>query len=282
MKLLTLLLFVLPLCCFSQDDLLDELDAEVEENGYVKAAFKGIKIVNFESTKLLYKNDFYFVVSHRFGSIKYGLDDFFGLDQAVTRLQFMYGISDGITVGISRSSYQKNYGATIKYRLLRQKENGFPFTVVGYHLVAVNTEMSKDNLPEMEFKHRLSYTTQLLISRKFTDKLSLELMPTFLHENYVVVNEQDNSQFALGVGGRYKLSPRWSINADYGWHLNRAGSSPFKNPLSIGIDLETGGHIFQMHFTNAQPMFENGFLGQAAGDWGDGDIYFGFNLTRIF
>lgn len=279
---LTFYLLVLPLLCFGQDDLLKELEAEVEEDGYVRAAFKGIKIVNFESTKLLYKNDFHFVVSHRFSSIKYGFDDFFGLDDAVTRLQFLYGITDGITVGVSRSSYRKTYAASIKYRLLRQKKEGFPFTVVGYNLVTANTALSKDNLPEMEFKHRLSYTTQLLISRKFSDNLSLELMPTFLHENYVVVNEQDNSQFALGIGGRYKITPRWSINADYGWHLNRAGSSPFRNPLSIGVDLETGGHVFQMHFTNAQPMLENGFLGQATGDWGDGDIYFGFNLTRIF
>lgn len=277
-----LFLLAFPLLCSGQEDLLEELDGELKADNSVRAAFKGIKIVNFESTKLLYKKDFYFVVSHRFGSVKYGFDDFFGLDQAVTRLQFLYGITDGLTVGISRSSYQKTYGATVKYRLLQQRKDGFPFTVAGYHLIAANTAMSKDDLPKMEFKHRLSYTSQLLISRKFTENFSLQLMPTFLHENYVVVDTQDNSQFALGVGGRYKITPRWSINADYGWHLNRADASPFKNPLSIGVDLETGGHIFQMHFTNAQPMFENGFLGQATGDWGEGDIYFGFNLTRIF
>jgi hypothetical protein len=146
----------------------------------------------------------------------------------------------------------------------------------------INTALEKDNLPKLEFKHRLGYTAQILISRKVSTNLSLELAPTFFHDNYVAINDQDNSQYALGLGGRYKLGKRWSLNMDYGWHLNRASDSPFKNPFSIGVDLETGGHVFQMHFTNAQAMNTNGFLGQATGDWGDGDIYFGFNLTRIF
>lgn len=276
------LLLLIPLVCFSQDDLLDELEDGVMSDSYVDAAFKGLKVVNFESTKLVAKRDFYFVVSHRFGSIKNGLDDFFGLDQAVTRLHLIMGISDGFNISVSRSSYQKTYDISAKYRLVRQANDGFPFTVVGYNQMAVNTALDKDLLPGLEFKHRVAYTTQLLVSRKFNKSLSLQLMPTFFHENYVTYDPQDNSQFAVGIGGRYKLSSRWSLNMDYGWHLNRASGSPFKNPLSIGFDLETGGHVFQLHFTNAQPMFESGFLGQATGDWTEGDIYFGFNLSRVF
>ncbi len=276
------LLFLIPLCLFSQDDLLDELEDGTTTDDYADAAFKGLKIVNFESTKLVAKRDFYFVVSHRFGSIKNGIDDFFGLDQAVTRLHLILGVSDGFNISISRSSYQKTYDISAKYRLIRQKNNGFPFTIVGYNQMAVNTALDKDLLPLLEFKNRLSYTTQLLISRKFSQNFSLQLMPTFFHENYVSYDDQSNGQFAIGIGGRQKLSSRWSLNIDYGLHLNRASGSPFRNPLSIGFDLETGGHVFQLHFTNAQPMFESGFLGQAAGDWGDGDIYFGFNLSRVF
>ena len=166
--------------------------------------------------------------------------------------------------------------------MIGQKENGFPFTIVGYNSILINTALSEDNLPKLEFKHRLGYTAQLLISKKVNTNLSLELAPTFFHDNYVMVNEQDNSQYAIGLGGRYKLGKRWSLNMDYGWHLNRASDSPFKNPFSVGVDLETGGHVFQMHFTNSQAMNTNGFLGQASGDWSKGDIYFGFNLTRIF
>jgi hypothetical protein len=166
--------------------------------------------------------------------------------------------------------------------LVRQQDNGFPFTLVGYNSILINTALNEANLPKLEFKHRLGYTAQLLISRKVDTNFSFELAPTFFHDNYVSIDSQDNSQFALGLGGRYKLGKRWSLNADYGWHLNRASDSPFKNPLSIGVDLETGGHVFQMHFTNAQPMNTNGFLGQGTGDWTDGNIYFGFNLNRTF
>ncbi len=264
------------------DDLLSEIDTDSIGDQYATAAFKGLKIVNFESTKLVAKKELTFIVSHRFGSIENGFDSFFGLDDAVTRLNFVYGITDGINIGVSRSSFQKIYEASAKYRLVRQKENGFPFTIVAYNSILINTALEKENLPKLEFRDRLGYTAQLLISKKVSSKLSLEVAPTFFHDNFVAYDDQHNSQYAIGFGGRQKLGKRWSINLDYGWHLNRADGSPFKNPLSIGFDLETGGHVFQMHFSNAQAMNTNGFLGQATGDWSDGNIYFGFNLSRVF
>jgi hypothetical protein len=282
MKNIFILIFLCPFLSIAQDDLLDEIDTETSNNQFSTAAFKGLKVVNFESTKLVAKQEFTFIVSHRFGSIENGFDSFFGLDDAVTRLNFVYGVSDGFNIGVSRSSFQKIYEASVKYRLLRQQNNGFPFTIVGMNSILLNTALEKDNLPKLEFKHRLGYTAQLLISRKVNTNFSIELAPTFFHDNYVQQNNQDNSQFALGFGARHKLTKRWSLNADYGWHLNRAKNSPFKNPLSIGIDLETGGHVFQMHFSNAQAMNTNGFLGQATGDWSDGNIYFGFNVSRVF
>lgn len=291
MKNLLFLFVCIPMLIFSQDDLLDEIDSEPTGPQYANAAFKALKIVNFESTKLVAKKEFTFIVAHRFGSIENGFDTFFGLDDAVTRLNFVFGVSDGFNIGVSRSSFQKIYEFSTKYRLLRQTDNGFPFTIVGYNSFLINTALEKNNLPLLKFKHRLGYTAQLLISRKVSTNFSVELAPTFFHdnltqsfydENQVKISEQDNSQFALGIGGRHKLGKRWSINVDYGWHLNRDSNSPFKNPLSIGFDLETGGHVFQMHFTNAQGMNTNSFLGQGTGDWGDGNIYFGFNLSRVF
>ncbi len=283
MKYILILFLLVPVITFSQDDLLEEIDSDsTGGTQYATAAFKGLKIVNFESTKLVAKDELTFIVSHRFGSLENGIDTFFGLDEAVTRLNFVYGISECINIGVSRSSFLKIFDISTKYRLLRQEKNGFPFTMVGYNSIQINTALEKDDLQLLEFKHRLGYTAQLLISRKVNTNFSVELAPTFFHDNYVVVNEQSNSQFAVGLGGRYKLTNRWSINADYGLHLNRANNSPFKNPLSIGFDLETGGHVFQMHFTNSQAMNANGFLGQGAGDWSDGNIYFGFNLSRTF
>lgn len=265
----------------SQEDLLAAIDKQDTVNT-VSAAFKGLKIVNFESTKMVNKNEFYFIVSHRFGSIKNGLDDFFGLDVAFTRLHFLYGFTDGFNLAIARSSFNKTYDISAKYRFVQQNEK-FPITIVGYSQIAFNTFLNDAVLSrEVSLGDRVSFTQQVLISKKVSEKVSLQLMPTYFYEGYVDYAPQDNSQFALGFGGRVKLNKRFSLNLDYGWHLNRASGSPFVNPLSIGVDIETGGHVFQLHFTNAQPTFESGFLGNGIGDWSDGNIYFGFNLSRVF
>ena len=294
MRYFTLLFLLIPLVTFAQDDLLEELEQGISQNNNVTAAFKGLKVVNFESTKLANHKDLYFIVAHRFGTVKNGFDDFFGLDQAVTQIKLIYGFTEWLNVGVARSSLLKTYGIHAKYRILRQQKDGFPFTVVGYNLLTINTELDKDSFENFEFSDRLTYTTQVLVSRKVSEDFSLLLAPTFIHENLatrttitlpndnIVVYDEDNNQFAVGLGGRYKLTTRWSINVDYGIHLNRNRNSAFKNPLSIGVDLETGGHVFQMHFTNAQAMFEDGFIVRGAGDWGDGDFFFGFNLSRVF
>lgn len=290
-KVLFALLF-LPFCLLAQDDLLNEIDMS-EESKEVTSAFKSLKIINLESTKLASKGDFYFIVAHRFDYFNNGFDDFFGLDNANTQLKFLYGISEGLTVQIARSGFQKTIDGAVKYRLLAQEKEGFPFTIVGFSSIAVNTELRKEDFPLLKFENRLSYVHQVLVSRKMNDRLSLQIAPTFFHENtlsdildennqVILPNPQDNSQFALGLGGRFKLTNRWSINADYAAHLNRASQSIYKNPLAIGVDLETGGHVFQMHFTNARAMHESGFLGQTTGSWGKGEIAFGFNLVRVF
>ena len=266
---------------FAQDDLLSEIDDEGESSTAVSSVFKGLKIINFESTKLVGKGGFYFVVSHRFGSVKNGFENLFGLDEAVTHLNFIYGLTEGINVSASRSSNQKIYELASKFRIIKQSER-FPFSLVGYTSVLANTALSTDNLPKLEFKHRLSYVAQLLISRKVNNKLSLQFTPTFFHDNYVVNDFQDNSQFGLIFGGRYKIGKRWSFNLEYGTHLNRAKNSLYNNPLSLGFDLETGGHVFQLHFTNSQFMNANGVMGNSTGDWSEGDFYFGFNISRSF
>ena len=275
-------LLLLPLFAWGQDDLLDEIDTVDVSGSYEMAAFKGLKLINLETTKMVSQKQFFFVVSHRFGSVKTGIEDFFGLDQAVTRLNFIYGISDGINIGISRSSFQKTYETSLKLRLARQSPSGFPVTLVWFSSLQFNGSLDQQELPQLEFAHRIGYATQLLVSRKVSRAISLELAPTYFHDNLVSLETQDNSQFALGLGGRFKFSKRCSINLDYGLHLNRADNSPFVNPLSVGLDIETGGHVFQLHFTNAQPMNINNFLGEATGDWANGDVYFGFNILRVF
>jgi hypothetical protein len=287
--LFALLIFVNKI--YTQDDLLKYIDIDTDQE--VTSAFKSLKIVNFESTKLVSKKELFLVIAHRFDYIKNGIDDFFGLDNANTQIKFAYGVTKNITIQAARNGFEKTYDLSAKYLLINQKTNGFPFTIVGFNSIAINSELKKEVFPNLKFSNRLSYTTQLLISRKFSEKLSLQIVPTYFHENtledindsnnvIILPNPQENSQYMVGLGGRYKLTNRLSFNADYGLHLNRTKTSIYKNPLSIGMDLDTGGHIFQMHFTNAKAMHETGFMGKTTGDWGKSEIAFGFNLIRVF
>lgn len=279
MKVTIFVFLFLPFILLAQEDLLSEIDTTLT-NQKVVSAFKAMKIVNLESTKLAAKGDLYFIVAHRFGSVKDGFEGFYGLDNANTQIKFLYGWKNWLTISAARS--EMAYDFSVKYEVAGQKTDGFPFTIVGFNSLAINNTLKESNYPKMDFSNRLIYVTQVLVSRKFSERLSLQLAPTYFHENFVINDFQDNSQFAIGMGGRYKIASRWSINMDYAAHLNRHSSSVFKNPLSLGVDLETGGHVFQMHFTSSQGIHEAGFLGQTTGDWTKGDIFFGFNLSRVF
>jgi hypothetical protein len=275
-----LLLFLFSFTALAQDDLLKEIDSDTVTKSKVEAAFKGLKIVNLESTKLAAKKDMYFIVAHRFGSVKDGFEGFYGLDNAITQLKFVYGLTDWLTISGARSELAYDFSG--KFLIQQQEVNGFPLAIVAFSSIGINNTLKRSNYPKMDFANRLIYVSQLLVSRKFSKNVSLQLSPTFFHENFVIDDHQENSQYAIGVGGRYKVAKRWSINLDYVAHLNRSSTSQFKNPLSIGIDLETGGHVFQMHFSNSQGIHESGFLGNTSGSWDNGNIFFGFNLLRVF
>ncbi len=279
MKNFILLLFLFPLLTFSQTDLLSGVETPSAKEK-VTSAFKALKIVNLESTKLAAKGDLYFVVAHRFGSIKDGFEGFYGLDNANTQIKFIYGLTNGLNVSAARSEFA--YDFATKYMLFPQIKDGFPVTIAGFNSLSINNTLKESLYPKLQFKDRLTYVAQLLISRKFSEKLSLEIVPSFFHQNFVEDVDQSNTQYAIGFGGRYKFAKRWSLNMDYAAHLNRAPNSLYKNPLSIGFDLETGGHVFQMHFTSSQAIDEAGYLGRTTGDWTKGDIFFGFNLARVF
>lgn len=279
MKKITLLL-LLPFTMFAQEDLLKDVDSASTQKSKVESAFKALKIVNIESTKLASKGDLYFIVAHRFGSVKDGFEGAYGLDNAVTQLKFVYGLTDWLTISGARS--EPAYDFSGKFLLKSQETNGFPLAIAAFTSLAFNNTLKENVYPKMKFEDRLIYVAQLLVSRKVNNNLSLEVAPTFFHENFVTDDNQDNSQYAVGVGGRYKFAKRWSVNVDYAAHLNRSSTSPYKDPLSIGVDLDTGGHVFQMHFSSSQGIHEAGFLGNTTGDWGKGDIFFGFNLLRVF
>jgi hypothetical protein len=267
---------------FAQDNLLDEIDQKPVEKEVVSAAFKGLQIVTMQSTKLAAKGEFYFVVSHRFGDLTNGLDNFFGLDNAYTKLGGIYGVTQWASVGLSRQTYNKTFEFTGKFKLGNQQVDGFPITIVAYTTMDVNTKLSVDEYPNLKDVNRLAYTMQLPISRKFSNSFSMEINPIYVHKNlYDPLFEKEN-QFLIATGGRYKLTKRLSLNLEYAARLDAPEQTILQNPLSAGLDIETGGHVFQLLFSNSQAMNDVAYFTNATGKWNGGGIYFGFNMYRVF
>lgn len=278
-KLFLTACFACTLFAHAQDDLLTQLDSTQVQDTYATAAFKGLQVVTLQSTKMPAAKEWYMVVSHRFGTVKNGIDTFFGLDNATTKLGGIYGVTNWLSVAFSRHTMLKVYEGSAKYRFARQSSE-FPVDLVGYSTVDINTFLEKEEYPKIEFSDRLTYVQQLIVSRKFSDAVSLELLPSFIHRNLRDAALENENQVSLAGGGRVKLTRRMSLNLEYGYNFDKPDY--YKNPLSVGLDIETGGHIFQLVFTNSQSMTESGYLTNAAGDWGKGDFFFGFNLYRVF
>lgn len=264
------------------DDLMKEIDQKAGDKEIATAAFKGVQVVTMQSTKLAAKNEWYFVVSHRFGDLTNGLDNFFGLDNAYTKIGGIYGVTDWLSLGVSRHTYNKVFEGSAKLRLFPQQNDGFPVTIVAYGTMDVNTKLSTDEYPNLNGSDRLAYTAQLPISRKFSESFSMELNPVYVHKNLYDALTEKKDQFLVAAGGRYKVSKRLSINFEYAARMGQPEMDMYTNPLSIGLDIETGGHVFQLLFSNSQPMNDVAYFTNAAGDWDGGGIFFGFNMYRVF
>ncbi len=266
--------------CFSQEDLLKELDT-VKASEIYQPSFKALQVVSGQSTKMPTKKEFYMIVAHRFGNVSEGFDNFFGLDNASTKLGGIYGLSDGFAVYLSRSTFLKTYELGAKYRLMKQdEEKNLPLEIAGFHMLGINSELKKSVYPKIRFSDRLTYLSQFLVSRRFSDEFSLQISPTYIHKNLVDPLIESESNFLTGVGGRYKISKRVSINAEY--FVNFNAKDLYRNPVSLGVDIDTGGHVFQLLFSNSQAVTEAGYYTNAIGNWGKGDAFFGFNLYRVF
>jgi hypothetical protein len=284
------LLLALSSPSFSQDDdllsLLGETDLGPE---YTTAAFKSTRVINGHSVENTAHGVLDFRIGHRFGFVNGGLGEFFGLDGATVRLGLDYGVTDRLVVGIGRSSFQKTLDGFVKYKLMRQCDKGCetPFTLA---LVAASsmTTLQTSALPWYDptrqdyFSHRMGYSFQLIIGRKFSESFTLQLNPGVVHRNLVATIDDPNDVFHISGAGRLKLSKRVALNAEYFYVLPGQLPELYRNSLSLGFDIETGGHVFQLHFTNSTAMFERGFITETTGDWGNGDIHFGFNISRVF
>lgn len=282
---LSLLIFVAP--SFAQDSsLLNMLNDSLSTNAVpdiVTGTFKATQIINTPTVEAPPRKTLQFLIMHRFGKLSDGGYQLFGLDNAEIRFGLDYGISNHLSVGIGRSSLDKTYDANFKLKLLRQATGKLPVSVSLYELLTYTTFPQKADKPFLTARFRTAYTSQLLIARKFSRRLSLQLTPSLIHFNMVATPNDKNNVFAMGVGGRMKITNRMSIDAEYNYlPSNQVVSSDVYKSLSFGLDIETGGHVFQLIFTNSRGMIGPYYLAKTAGSWKDGDIYFGFNISRSF
>jgi len=299
MKNLILLFFLLSgnlSKVYAQDDLMkmldDEAKKEKKKKDYVTATFKTTRLMNGHSIENVGAGVLDFKISHRFGMINSGGYQLFGLDQASMRMGLDYGISNRLMIGVGRSTFEKQYDAFGKFKILRQATGGkgsSPVSISAVSTIMLKTLKWEDPKIHNYYSSRLSFAHQLIIARKFSEGLSLQLMPSFIHTNLAKISTDPNDFFALGAGGRIKLTRRLSFNVEYyhvlpislveGENYMLAGT---KNSLSVGFDIETGGHVFQLHFTNSTGMTERNFITETTGDFFKGDIHFGFNISRVF
>ncbi len=282
-KFLTFILMLSVFTVSAQDDLLSLLDEE-ETTEYTTASFKTNRVINLHSLENTAGGVLDFKISHRFGTLNGGFYELFGLDNSTVRIGFDYGLSDVFTVGVGRSSYEKTYDGFLKYKFLRQSsgKRTMPISAALLFTSAVQTLKWADQDRDNYFSNRLYYTSQLILGRKFSESFTLQLSPTIVHRNLVKTNIEKNDVYALGAGGRIKLSKRVTLNAEYIYLLPDQVADNIVNSLSIGFDIETGGHVFQLHCSNSTSMIEKEFIAETTNTWGDGGIHLGFNISRVF
>ena len=288
-KTILALLLALPFSTLmaQETDLFKQADEEAKKadsaaSEKVEATFKSTRVINGHSVETTKKGILDFRVHHRFGFINSGTYDFFGLDNATTKIAFDYGVSDRFAIGIARSTYLKQMDGFLKYRLLRQStgNKAMPISVTLFAAGIVKTIKNTDPAKPYTGTDKTSYVYQAIIARKFSEHTSLQLMPTLVHYNLVPLASSPNDMFSLGVAARQKISRRFALTGEYYHQFNKFDG--YKSSLAVGVDIETGGHVFQLHFTNSTGMTEPTFIHETTGDFFKGDIHFGFNISRNF
>ena len=268
-----------------EDDLFALMDIP-ETTQITYATFKGTKIISAQSNETPGEGVLQYIISHRFGSFSNDyFYNFLGLDIAQIRMQLDYGITDRLNVGIGRSSYLKVADGFAKYRLLRQKSGAesFPFSLTLYSSVFYRGARYTDGVDHY-LSDRLSYHNQAIFARKFGDKLSLLAAPSAVHWNLVPSSSDPNTTFHLQMGGRYKLTNRLALTGEIcpGSNQEYSDGSRFYTPFAVGVDLETGGHVFQFHLSNTNAMSDPLWMAQNPYSAADGSLFLGFNISRVF
>jgi len=253
---------------------------------YTTATFTSTRIINGHSIERMPEGQLDFRISHRIGELNTSAYNLWGLDQANIHFSLEYGITEWMMIGIGRGTYEKTYDGFLKFSILRQSTGKRNMPVSLSYLAGTSVNSLKwTGEGSLNFWDRVSYVQQLMIARKFSDRLSLEINPTYVHSNMVDTELDPNDIWAVGAGARYKITQHLSLNLEYYYvipPIHDYRSQKTYNPLSIGVDIETGGHVFTIMLTNSLAMIEKGFIGETTGEWTNGGIHLGFNISRIF
>ena len=284
---LVFLLSLVSLGIYAQDDLMKMLNQDSSKvTNYTTATFKSTHVMNGQSIESMPPGQLDVRISHRFGTLNTGGYNFFGLDQSNIHLSLEYGIFNWLMVGVGRGSFEKTFDGFAKFSVFRQSTGAreMPVSVSVFSSIALKSLKWTDPARTNYYSSRLSYVWQVLVARKFNQALSFQLTPTYVHRNLVVTELDPNDLYSIGAGGRLKLTKRISLNAEYYYMINPKNnfSQQVYNPLTVGVDIETGGHVFQLFFTNSLGTIEKQFIGETTGQWKKGDIHFGFNISRVF
>ncbi len=262
--------------------LLKDVEDSIPANEKVTGAFKSTRVINAHSIEMLHKGNLDFRIMHRFSPVSTGIKELYGLDRASMRISFDYGLTDNTTFGFGRSTFRKELDLFIKTRVLQQSTgaSAMPFSLVVAAGGLVWTEESFEPV-KPNFSDRSSYYLQFIAGRKFSSIFSFQISPIIVHSNTPANEGDDNTIFAMGGGARFKVSRRMALTVDYHHPFGNLNAIT-TDPLSIGLDIETGGHVFQLQFSNAVGMNERAYITETTGNFFKGDIRFGFNLSRIF
>jgi hypothetical protein len=259
------------------------------ETEYAEKTFWSSRIINGQSIETLSYGQLDFRLAHRMGRISSGPKSLFGLYQASSQFNLEYGISDRLMVGLASSTIDKLYCGMAKYKILRQSTGGkkMPVTLTWLSEVAVNSSALDYPDNNYYFSSRLTYTHQVLVARKFNERLSLQFSPTVIHRNMVKTAADKNTVFAFGLAGRYKVTRKMAITAEYYYLLpdqvvSLINSSKVTGPLSAGVEWFLGRHTIQIHLTNTQGMDEKSFITETIERWDKKGIHFGFNIATYF
>jgi hypothetical protein len=292
-KILIVLLSSAFLTAWSQEDLLKELEqSQKPETTNVIQTFKGTRIINGQSVETKGKGELEFIFAHRFDKINSGSYGAWGFDGfAMVRLGMEYGITDRLGVSIGRTFFYNNkmVDAYVRYKVAQQTEgaSNFPVTIttigtVTYQAYPNASDAASANILLPSTSDRMGYVLEVLVAHKFSSKFSAQVSPVFVHRNAVIQAYENNDDYGVSVGARYKLTRSFSLIGEYQTRLNTKENSPYYNSAGLGVDIETGGHVFQLVFTNGLGLNPQTILTQTDGKIANGDIHFGFNVTRTF